>query len=172
MPIVISIVSSPEATTTNQPLIWAAGGIATASQVAAVLTLGADAAVLGTRLLVTPEATYTEAQKELLIRSESEDAVRTTVFDEVRGTKGWPAGVDGRAIRNKTVSDAINGSTEEERKKVYEEAVKKGDVERIVTWSGSSVSLINQIQPASEVISSLARETRDLLQRSSSLATW
>jgi nitronate monooxygenase len=77
----------------DRPLIVAAGGLVTGSQVAAVLALGADAAALGTRLVAAPESLYNDAQRQALVAAKGNATVRSMVFDEMRGTLGWPKGM-------------------------------------------------------------------------------
>lgn len=84
----------------NPPPLLAAGGIATGSQIASLLTLGASGVVLGTRFLLCPESFYTQSQRQALIEAESSKSVRTMAFDEARNTLGWPEDVDGRGLRN------------------------------------------------------------------------
>lgn len=103
----------------------------------AALSLGAQGAVLGTRFLASPEALYSEKQKELILRSEGEDTVKGMRWDEARGSLGWGYGVDGRGLRNETSQGGDEVGSEEGRKR-YAEAMKEGDVKRIVTWSGAS----------------------------------
>lgn len=81
-------------------MIVGAGGLATGAQVAELLALGAAGAVLGTRFLMTPESLYNDAQRQALAAADSTASVRTMAFDQVRGTLGWPSGVDGRGLRN------------------------------------------------------------------------
>jgi NAD(P)H-dependent flavin oxidoreductase YrpB (nitropropane dioxygenase family) len=61
-----------------------AGGIASADDVARALEAGADAAVLGTRFLMTEESNASPAYKQRLMES------RETVLTELFGM-GWPA---------------------------------------------------------------------------------
>ena len=49
-------------------LLVAAGGVSDGRGLAGALALGADAAVLGTRLAAAEESLYTEAQKDALVR--------------------------------------------------------------------------------------------------------
>lgn len=84
----------------NGPPLLAAGGLATGSQVASLLTLGASGVVLGTRFLLSPESLYTDPQREALLAADSSLSVRTMAFDYARNTLGWPKGVDGRGLRN------------------------------------------------------------------------
>ncbi|KIJ55720.1 hypothetical protein M422DRAFT_24261 [Sphaerobolus stellatus SS14] len=151
----------------NPPPLVAAGGIATGAHVASLLVLGASGAVIGTRYLATPESTYSDNQKNAVLSATH--SVRTTAFDAVRGTIGWPAGIDGRAVPNLVLEDIMKGVPFEERKKLFEEAVKKDDVSRTVVWSGSSVGLVTEIVGAAALTRSLREEVVTQLQRVSSI---
>ena len=82
------------------PPLLAAGGLANGAHVAALLALGASGAVLGTRFLLSPESLYTPVQRRALLAADSTQSVRTMAFDYARNTLGWPAGIDGRALKN------------------------------------------------------------------------
>lgn len=128
--------------------VLAAGGIATGAQVAAYLTAGASGAVLGTRFLLTPESPYSAAQKAVLLGAKSHHTVRSLAFDDARGTNSWPAGIDGRGIRNRIVEDVEAGvdlPTVQER---FRAATQAGDPDYLLVWSGQGISLINEIKPA------------------------
>lgn len=127
------------------PPIVAAGGISTGSQVAALLTLGASGVVVGTRFLATPESRYSQAQKDALLTARSTSTVRTMAFDRIRGTLGWPAGVDGRGLTNKVVDNLNSGMPLDEAKREFEKA--KGTKDGLIVWSGTGVGLVNEIQP-------------------------
>lgn len=136
------------------PILLASGGLTSGTHLASLLTLNASGIVIGTRFLTTPSSLYSPAQKALLVSATSDMSVRSFAFDEVRGTLGWPEGVDGRGLRNRVVLDAVGGGGEdggglsvEERKKRYEEGVKNGDVNYMVTWAGAGVGLVDKIQP-------------------------
>lgn len=122
------------------PLLVGAGGLATGSQLAAILPW-AEGAVFGTTFLPTPECLYSLAQKELLIHPQTDGraTLRTSDFDYCRGTLGFPVGVNGRAIGNLTSVEGGNGKGwEESLRTKYASAVQEGDTERIVTWAGTS----------------------------------
>ena len=72
--------------------VLVAGGLADAADVHAALEAGADAAVLGTRFLMTPESGAHPAYKERLVAAE--DTVRTELFGA-----GWPRAPH-RVLRN------------------------------------------------------------------------
>jgi len=149
----------------NAPPLLAAGGLTHGAHVAAMLVLGASAAVMGTRFLLTPESTYTSQQKDTL--RAATDTVRTLAYDEVRGTSGWPEGVDGRAVPNKVLEDKESGLSLEERQKRFQEAAKNGDSSRNVVWAGTSVGLVNEIRDAGDVVRSVHREIVEHLSQAS-----
>lgn len=128
--------------------VLAAGGLATGSQVAAYLSLGAAGAVLGTRFLLTPESAYKPAQRAALLAARGPAAtVRTMALDTARSSFGWPAHVDGRGIRNKIVDDIEAGVDEATVQAKCQEATEKGDSSYMVVWAGQGVSLMNEIKP-------------------------
>lgn len=157
-----------------RPHLLAAGGLSNGSSLASVLALGADGAVFGTRFLLTPEATYSDAQKSVLIHSAGADTKRTEAFDHVRGIPGWPAGVDGRGIYNETVREyeeaegkegEDGGEGEELGKKRYAQAAKEGDVKRIAIWAGTGVEIMDTILPAEQVVKEITQEAVQAIER-------
>eukprot|EP00979_Chaetoceros_neogracilis_P014089 scaffold4425_cov281-Chaetoceros_neogracile.AAC.10 len=93
----------------NIPVL-AAGGIVDGSGLLAALSLGADGAVLGTRLWVSEEALGPIAYKNAIVKAAScDDVVRTQVFDTIcnshRDTK-WPYPFDSSGtLRNTTTEE-------------------------------------------------------------------
>ncbi|KAJ7654072.1 hypothetical protein DFH06DRAFT_1203584 [Mycena polygramma] len=147
------------------PLVVAAGGISTGAQIAALLTMGADGVVLGTRFLFTPECQYSPEKKEALIKADIGSTIRATAFDEVNRSNSWPPNCDGRAISNEIVHDWKAGLTLEERIAKVEESAAKGDDSRLVVWAGVGVGLTNEIKGAADVLRELHDETVGALQR-------
>lgn len=56
-------------------------------------------------------------------------------WDEARGSLGWGPAIDGRGLRNDTSAGGDEIGSEEGRKD-YAEAMKTGDINKIVTWAG------------------------------------
>ncbi|OSD03030.1 2-nitropropane dioxygenase [Trametes coccinea BRFM310] len=139
----------------DAPPILVAGGITNGTQIAAYLTAGASGAVLGTRFVLTPESTYSVAQKNVLKGAKSSQTVRSLAFDQARGTNNWPEGIDGRGIRNEIVKDVESGVDEKTTQEKYRAAVQAQDTNYMVIWSGQGISLINDIKPAREVVEEL-----------------
>jgi len=152
------------------PPLLAAGGLVTGNQVASFLVLGAAGAVLGTRFLMTPESLYSDAQKKALVAAKSDMTVRTTAFDRVRGTLGWPAGIDGRGLYNDTVKDVDNGVDIETVKEKFQAGVRDGDPERMLVWSGIGVGLVSEIKGAEEGVQELGDDILQRLKVASELA--
>jgi nitronate monooxygenase len=71
------------------PLV-AAGGIMDGRGVAAALMLAASGACMGSRFLVSPEAEISPVYKKAVADANGGDVntVRTTLYDELRGTSG------------------------------------------------------------------------------------
>jgi nitronate monooxygenase len=129
-------------------LIVAAGGISTGAQIAALLTIGVDGVALGTRFLFTPECSYSDDKKDVLLKAGLNATVRTLAFDEVGHTNGWPAKHNGRAISNKIMEDAATGLSLEERIARFEESATAGENSRLIVWAGVGVGLTSEIKPA------------------------
>ncbi|KAH9815033.1 2-nitropropane dioxygenase [Melampsora americana] len=142
----------------QRPILVAAGGLTHGSHLAAMLALGASGIVSGTRFLATPEARYTDDQKKAILSAQSIDTIKTTLFDELRGTVGWPKGIDGRALKNQTTVNQLAGMDFDTLQSNYKTAMKIGDVNILVTWSGMSVGLISEILPAKKIVQEIENE--------------
>ena len=130
------------------PPVLAAGGLSSGAHLAAFLTLGAAGVVVGTRFLVAEECQYSDAQKRAIIAAKSGSAVRSYVFDELRGTTGWPAGVDGRGLAIPAVAAVESGADVAQIKEEVAEGAKRGDPSSIITWAGTGVGPLSRLQPA------------------------
>ncbi|RQG99052.1 NAD(P)H-dependent flavin oxidoreductase [Natrarchaeobius oligotrophus] len=155
--------------------VVAAGGIADGRGIAAALTLGADAAWLGTRFVATSEAAVHETYRRRLAESDEADTCYTTLFD-----KGWP-GMPHRVLRNETIdrwedagqppagerpaeSEVVATTGEGEPIERYDEALATpdvvGDVEEMALYAGQSVGLTDGVEPADSLLERLVSETR------------
>ncbi|KAI0675445.1 NPD-domain-containing protein [Trametes maxima] len=132
----------------NAPLVLAAGGISTGSQLAAYLTAGAAGVVLGTRFALTRESTYPDHNKTAVHGAKGTDTVRTMAFDWAWNIYSWPAGINGRGIRTKVVDDIEAGVEHETVRARYAKAAETHDPTYMVTWCGQGVSLVQDVKPA------------------------
>lgn len=147
--------------------VLAAGGIADGRGLAAALMLGADGVLLGTRFLASAEAKAHDTVKRRLVDAMGDQTLRTHVFDTVRGIV-WPDGYSGRAIAN-AFTDKWHGRDGDlkaniDREQVrFKEAAAKGDTDTMVVFAGENIDLIEDIAPAGEIVSRIARDAEKLI---------
>lgn len=147
-------------------LLLAAGGIADGRTLAAAMVLGADGALVGSRLWATRESLAAEGAKQQAVRSDGDGSARTVIFDVLR-RKNWPAPYDFRALRNELhrawehrIPELL--ASPEAARTDYEAGVKAGDFSRAHATIGEAVGLVRDIPAAGQVI---ARMTRDAQAR-------
>ena len=142
--------------------VAAAGGIADGRGLVAALTLGAGAALIGTRFWATEEALGHPNQKALIARAGGDDTLRTKVFDTARGIV-WPEPYTGRAIRN-AFSDAWHGRDEALRgegaamRERFFSAQRDGDTDIAVTFAGEGLDLIADRPGAGALVARIVDE--------------
>lgn len=156
------------------PLI-ATGGIVDGRGFAASIALGASGVCLGTRFLASPEAVISQGYREAVVKASDGgvSTARTTLYDKLRGTLGWPSTYNGRGIVNQSFWDYVTGMGEDENRKLYEEAVTQGDAGwgdsgRMTTYAGTGVGLIREVKPARDIVEEVRNDAKLHLQAASS----
>lgn len=156
------------------PLI-ATGGIMDGRGVAAALALGASGVCMGTRFLASPEAVISNGYRNAVVqaRDGGVTTARTTVYDRVRGTHGWPESYNARGVLNESFWDSQKGMSEEENATLYAEALKMGDEGwgekgRMTTYAGTGVGLVKKVLPAGEIVQEVLRDSSTRLAAISS----
>jgi NAD(P)H-dependent flavin oxidoreductase YrpB (nitropropane dioxygenase family) len=168
--------------------VAAAGGIADARGVVAVLALGAQAAVLGTRFLASAESRAHPHYKQKVLDAGEEDTVRTTLFGH-----GWP-NAPHRTLRTAFVRQWLGQEARGQESRPDEPAVGQtvvggqpmpvlrfmglppnrdasGDIESMDLLAGQGVGLVGEIRPAGQIVRDLVDEARRIVtQRLSGLA--
>ncbi|KAA8575192.1 hypothetical protein MFRU_002g02440 [Monilinia fructicola] len=149
------------------PLI-AAGGIVESRGAAASFMLGASGICMGTRFLASSEAVIPTGYRNAVLAAEDGgiSTTRTTLYDKLRGTAGWPEEYNGRAVVNKSWWDETNGMSMEKNKELYEAEAQKGDEGwgskgRLCTYAGSGVGLVRETMDAGSIV----KEVRDGLRK-------
>ncbi|GAC76894.1 hypothetical protein PANT_22c00266 [Moesziomyces antarcticus T-34] len=167
----------PNNATHSTPPVLGAGGLADGRSLAALLASGCAGGVYGTRFVLTPESTYSQVQKEKLVKAKGSATLRTFAFDDARGTLGWPQGTDGRGLRNKTVEEyerdvqqEVKAGTQDpegakRRMERYKQAASENDTDRIVIWAGTGIGAIDAIVPAKQVVHDITHEALEVLSR-------
>ncbi|KAF5371387.1 hypothetical protein D9615_009693 [Tricholomella constricta] len=148
----------------NGPVIIAAGGITTGAQSAALLAMGADGVVIGSRLLCAPESVYSEAIKEEILKAGMNATARSYAFDDVNRTRYWPEGIDGRALANDILVDFDKGLDLDARLKNYDEAKTKGERSRLVVWAGVGIGFVKDKRDSATIIKEIHDEMVHTLQ--------
>jgi nitronate monooxygenase len=149
-------------------LLLAAGGVADGRGLAAALMLGADGALVGSRLWATQESLAAEKAKEIARLAAGDDTARSRVFDILR-QKNWPEPFDFRAIRNelhRKWEDRVASLEADPVPAVqdYLDGVAKEDYSRAHITVGQAIGLIDDLPPAAEVIAKIDQGARKLLQ--------
>ena len=149
-------------------LLLAAGGIADGRGLAAALMLGADGAVVGSRLWASEEALTPNAAVERAIGATGDDTVRTRAVDRVRGIP-WPDEFSFRMVRN-PFADYWAGREMEAAQRfgseagAYAEARARLDFDVMAIVAGECVGMIKDRRPAGELVATMVAEADALLR--------
>ena len=150
-------------------LLLAAGGVADGRGLAAALMLGADGALVGSRLWTTTESLAAAGAKTQATHTNGDGTARSMVFDILR-RKNWPAPYDFRAIRNdlhralESDMAALQANPDAARAN-YDAGVKAGDFTRAHATVGEAVGLIADIPDAQAVIARITQQAQRLLAK-------
>jgi NAD(P)H-dependent flavin oxidoreductase YrpB (nitropropane dioxygenase family) len=142
--------------------VLAAGGIADGRGLAAILMLGAQGAVIGTRFLATPEASGRGHSKDVILNALGSQTVASKFFDDVYGIR-WPGALV-RSIRNPLLDRWAQRQQDwalaaDQIRPSLEAAIAAGDF----VFAGEAAGLIHDIVPAGELVERIAREAEALL---------
>jgi NAD(P)H-dependent flavin oxidoreductase YrpB (nitropropane dioxygenase family) len=161
--------------------VVAAGGIADGRGLAAALALGAGGVWIGTRFLVSHEASIHPLYRERLLRANEND----TVFLENLFDGHWP-NAPHRTLRNLTVEawEAAGRPPSGKRPGEGEVIAKsqshgpivryqsctpspdtEGDIDALSLWAGQSVGLVWKLQSAGDIVREIADDARLILRR-------
>lgn len=142
--------------------VLAAGGIADGRGVAAVLMLGAQGALIGTRFLATPEARAQGHSKDVILNALGSQTTASKFFDDVMG-RVWP-GAMVRSINHPLLEEWAGRQQEwalaaDQLRPSLEAALQAGDF----VLAGESAGLVHDIVPAGELVHRIVRQAKDLL---------
>ena len=150
-------------------LLLAAGGVADGRGLAAALMLGADGALIGSRLWATQESLAATGAKTQATQTNGDGTARSQVFDILR-RKNWPAPYDFRAIRNdlhrqlESNIAALQANPDAARAE-YDAGVKAADFTRAHATVGEAVGLIEDIPHAAALIARITQQAQSLLAK-------
>src|SRR5215475_1530813 len=162
--------------------VAAAGGIADARGVVAVLALGAQAAVLGTRFLASVESRAHPHYKQRVLAADEEDTVRTILFGH-----GWPHAPH-RTLRTAFVEQWLGHEERGQESRPDEPVVGQtlisgqpmsvlrfmgfppnaeasGDIDAMDLLAGQGVGLVREVKPAGQIVRELVEEARHIISQ-------
>jgi len=162
--------------------VAAAGGIGDARGVVAVLALGAQAAVLGTRFLASAESRAHSHYKQKLLEANERDTVRTILFGH-----GWP-NAPHRTLRTPFVEQWLGQEARGQESRPDEPEVGRtvvggrpmpvlrfmglppncdasGDIDSMDLLAGQGVGLIDQIRPAGQIVRELMEDAQQIVSQ-------
>ena len=158
----------------RNPILLAAGGIMDGRTAAAALALGAAGVVMGTRYLASPESNIAKGYSDAVIKASDggQTTARTKLYDKLRGTMDWPTRYGGRGVVNDSYHDAAKGMEFEENKRLYDEALEKGDEgwgedARLTTYAGTGVGLARVVMGAAGITQEVREDAKAVLRGTS-----
>lgn len=148
--------------------VLAAGGIADGRGLAAALALGAAGALIGTRFQASAEALVHPSIATAIVEGRGQDTERNRVLDIARGS-AWPAQYTARTLGHRYL-DRWRGREAElaadlQAQRDYQDDVARGEVPPQPVWAGEAVDLITDLSPAADLVSDLAAQAEDVLNR-------
>lgn len=154
-------------------LLCAAGGIADGRGLAAVLALGADGALIGSRLWASAEANVSERMHAAALAATGDDTIRSQVMDLARKLD-WPQRYTARVLRNALTArwhgrEAELMAVADEEAAKYRAAWAAGDPDNANTFVGEAAGLIHAIQPVSEILQRIVDEAQACIARAQTL---
>jgi NAD(P)H-dependent flavin oxidoreductase YrpB (nitropropane dioxygenase family) len=163
------------------PLLLASGGITTGAQVAAALSLGADGVWVGTRLVASNEA-FAHADYKARLTTEDGTNTRLTPIFGPELPQFNPMRVIENAVVKKFIGREDEVPTDTSNEPVIGSTIffeqdfilrrftnfvpmptTEGNFEEMPLLAGQGVGLIDDIQPASEIINTMMSEASSIL---------
>lgn len=142
--------------------VVAAGGIADGRGIAAAFALGAEGVQVGTRFMCATECTIAPGVKERILKAKDRDTVVT----------GYSTGHPVRVLKNR-LSKMIEELDRANDADAIEElgtgklaaAMREGDIEMGSLMAGQCASMVDEIQPAAQIVTEMIAEAEDVMRR-------
>jgi enoyl-[acyl-carrier protein] reductase II len=135
----------------------AAGGIADGRGLAAALVLGAQAANIGTRFLVSSEAPISDDWKQAILAAESQEAIKVKFWNDIFPVSGQYYQTIPRTLSSPFIEEWQNQRdvVKQEAKRLQGEvvfAIEHGRLGELFPFTGQAAGLIKDILPAGEIV--------------------
>jgi nitronate monooxygenase len=159
--------------------VVAAGGISDGRGLAAVLSLGASAAWLGTRFVMSEEARALPAYLARLSEARETDTIYSSLFDggwpdaphrtlQTTQTASWEAaGRPGPGVRpgeGDIIGRTAAGADIARYQSISAGEGYEGDPETFSLWAGQSVGAIHDVRPAADIVRDVVTEAERTLR--------
>ncbi|MET3516272.1 nitronate monooxygenase [Pseudacidovorax sp. 1753] len=135
------------------------GSIATGGAVLAAQAMGADFAYIGSAFIATDEARASDAYKQAIVDSNSDDIVYSSLFTGVHGNYLAPsivaAGMDPANLPEGDVKTMNFASGEGSKAKAWKD----------IWGSGQGIGAIKKVQPTADFVATLRREYEEARRR-------
>jgi NAD(P)H-dependent flavin oxidoreductase YrpB (nitropropane dioxygenase family) len=156
-----TLVLVPRVVESLQVPVIGGGGVSDGRGLAAVLALGAQGVIIGTRLLATKEAPIHEALKKALVQADEVDTM--LVMRSIGATHRVWTNVAAKKIVELEANQAglpeiLNIATGEKAKKMYNE----GDLDAGIISCGQGVGMVHDIPTVKELLSRFMAEATDV----------
>jgi nitronate monooxygenase len=150
-----------------QTLVLAAGGVVDGRTLAAALALGADGALVGTRLWASTEAAVAPAAHARALAATGDDTLRTSVYDIVRDYP-WPAPYTARVLRNDFLDQWQDHEYElraniTQARHTYQRATAHDDFDGAPIIAGEAVGQVNEVLPVATILERMASDAHTVL---------
>ena len=148
-------------------ILVAAGGVADGRGLAAALTLGAEGAMVGSRLWASREALTPDPMHAAAIAATGDETLRTRAPDIARAVP-WPRRYTVRVLANAFTDrwhddqDGLAARARVEGPR-WRAAFEAGDPQGSSTFVGEAAGLITGVRPAGDLVSEMAAEAAALL---------
>ena len=149
-------------------LLLAAGGVADGRGLAAALALGADGALIGTRLAVSAESLVPEGFRRAAVAASGDGTLRTRAVDAVRGLD-WPEPFDIRVLASDFTdewhhdADYLRSPEAAPLRARFQLAQAQGDARHGAAVLGEAVGLIHDAPPAATILSRITAQAAAIL---------
>ncbi|MFI6166456.1 nitronate monooxygenase [Nocardia sp. NPDC051052] len=155
------------AATAPGTLVLAAGGIADGRGLAAALMLGADGALIGTRLWASSEALVPGPAQRHALEATGDDTIRTSVYDLVRENP-WPGHYTGRVLCNAFTARWHGHESRlvealPDAQTTYRQAHAHHDLDNLNIIVGEAVGQVHDVTPAAELLHTITNQAHRLL---------
>lgn len=145
--------------------VAAAGGIASADGIAAVLAAGAVGAWMGTAFLAAPQSLHSTRARARILAAAETDTIQTHLYDRLQH-QAWPEAHPGRALQNPfnvEWAPRVSGlSPSSDAYEIYRANRGNYDVDYI--YAGQAVGLVTEVESATDIVQRLGEAAEERLR--------